>query len=184
MLSKCSKTCPSWGSPWPHSYWSQSLVIQSLHGIKEDFSPLKGSALIFLHLCGTLDMFTAKSILLCPAVLMLGALFLPVDNVVPSRFWASAFRPVPSGCSKAKVPRFQTGYVSFRFHSPGLYLVFSQDDKGILVSKQQNPWKKAGAALKGQVEERGWSVVRWITELQNWMAPLWYLGLKGELYHL
>lgn len=110
--------------------------------------------------------------------------FLPVDNVVPSRFWASAFRPVPSGCSEAKVPRFQTGYVSFRFHSPGLYLVFSQDDKGILVSKQQNPWKKAGAALKGQVEERGWSVVRWITELQNRMVPLWSLGLKGELYHL
>lgn len=51
-------------------------------------------------------MFTIKFILLCSVVLMLGALFLPVDNVVPTSFGASAFRPVLSGCSEAKVPRF------------------------------------------------------------------------------
>ena len=111
-------------------------MIQSLHRIKEDFSPLKGSALILLHIQGTLNMFTAKSILLCLVVLMLGTLFLPVYNVVPTSFGGlSGQSHLVASKLKSQGSKLAT-FLSIL--SPGLYLVFSQDDKGVLISKQQN----------------------------------------------
>lgn len=85
-------------------------------------------------------------------------LFLPVYSVVPTSFGGlSGQSHLVASKLKSQGSKLAT-FLSIL--SPGLYLVSSQDDKGVLISKQQNPRKEAGNTLKEQLEDRGWSLFR------------------------